>query len=272
MAYEEETMSDKEFGFPFLTIPQRPPKPRTRWVTVMSDTGLPPGYQRDFLIMANDIIDYAKFVDHPNNMAGYSQELIREKIGIYKEYGISSFLGGIPFEVAATQGKVGEYFRQVAKLGFGAVEISEDVIPKPLSPSQRETLIKQARDLGLEVFTELGRKFPDAPLERGEVVSSANRDLKAGAKKVVIENSDLVKLETEDPAFFVDVSREIGKEHLIFEAGPARWPSLAAWMIRTLGPDVNLENISDKEIITLDAMRRQLNRNIEYAFFHQAST
>jgi len=262
-------MSNKEFGFPFLTIPQRPPKPRTRWVTVMSDIGMPPGYQRDFLKISGDIIDYAKFVDHPNNMSGYSRELLQEKIGIYDEYGIPCFLGGIPFEVAAMQGKVSQFFRRVAELGLRAVEISEDVIPEPLQPSQREAFIKEAKDLGLEVFTELGRKFPDAPLERGEVVSSAIQDLKAGAKKVVIENSDLVNLQTEDPTFFVDVSREVGKEHLIFEAGPAKWPSLAAWMIKTLGPDVNIENVSDQEIIYLDAMRRQLHRNIEYAFFHQ---
>ncbi|MBW2145592.1 MAG: phosphosulfolactate synthase [Deltaproteobacteria bacterium] len=262
-------MNKKAFGFPFLDILERPPKPRSLWVTVMSDAGMPPGYQRDFLRMTSDIIDYAKFIDHPGNMAGYPAELIQEKIDIYNEHGIPSFLGGIPFEVAAMQGKVSEYFKRVAEMGFKAVEISEDVIPKPLSPSQREGFIKQAKDLGLEVFTELGRKFPDAPLERGEIVESALSDLKAGAKKVVIENSDLVKLQNEDPAFFADVSREVGKEHLIFEAGPAQWPSLAAWLIQSIGPDVNIENISDKEIITLDAMRRQLHRNVEYAFFHE---
>ncbi len=263
-------MDKKEFGFPFLDILQRPPKPRRVWVTVMSDTGMPPGYQRDFLRMTSDIIDYAKFVDHPGNIGGYPIDLIQEKINIYKEYGIPSFLGGIPFEVAAVQGKVTEYFNRIAELGFQAVEISEDMIAQPLAPAQRERFIKQAKDLGLEVFTELGRKFPDAPLERGEVVESALRDLKNGAKKVVIENSDLVKLQNEDPTFFTDVSREVGKEHLIFEAGPGQWPSLAAWLIRSLGPDVNIENITDKEIIPLDAMRRQLHRNIEYAFFHEA--
>jgi phosphosulfolactate synthase len=263
-------MSEKEFGFPFLSIPERPPKPRARWVTIMTDRAIPLGYQRDFLRMASEIIDYAKFADHPNNIAGYPKDLIQEKISIYKEHGIPSFLGGIPFEVAAVQGKVAEYFRRTAQLGFKAVEISEDVIPKPLTPTQRVEFIKQARDLGLEVFTELGRKFPDAPLERREVIESVRRDLKGGAKKVVIENSDLVKLQKDDPAFFTDVTRELGKEHLIFEAGPAQWPTLAAWLIRTLGPDINLENVTDKEIITLDAMRRQLNRAVEYAFFRQA--
>jgi phosphosulfolactate synthase (CoM biosynthesis protein A) len=65
------------------------------------------------------------------------------------------------------------------------------------------------------------------------------------------------------------VLREVGKERLIFEAGPAQWPELAAWMIQTLGPDINLENITDKEIIVLDVMRRKLHRNIEYSYFHE---
>ena len=261
-------MSEKNFGFPFLNIPMRPPKPRKLWVTVMSDAGIPPSYQRDFLRMASDIIDYAKLIDHPGNIAGYPQDIIKEKIAMYHEYGIPSFLGGIPFEVAMAQGKVTEYFQRVARMGFQAVEISEDVLPQPLSPSQRTDYIKQARDLGLEVFTELGRKFPDAPLDRHEVIESAHQDLKAGAKKVVIENSDLVKLQTEDPTFFSDVVKEVGKEHLIFEAGPGGWPTLAAWLMQTIGPDVNLENVSDRDIITLDAMRRKLHRNMEYSFFH----
>jgi len=260
-------MSGKEIGFSFLAIPERPPKPRKLWVTVMSDTGLPLGYQRDFLQIAGDIIDYAKLIDHPGYMSGYSKDLIQEKIAIYKEYGIPSSPGGIPFEVAFVQGKVDAYFKRVAELGFHAVEISEDMIPQPLTPSQRETFIKHAKEVGLEVFTELGRKFPDAPLDRVEVIESTLRDLKAGAKKVVIENSDLVKLKRDDPSFFSDVLKEVGKEHLVFEAGPGEWPALAAWMIRALGPDINIENVTDKEIIILDAMRRQLHRNIEYTFF-----
>ena len=264
-------MNKNEYGFPFLEIPSRPPKPRKSWVTVMSDPGLPPGYQRDFLRIAHDIIDYAKFIDHPGYMSGYPLEMIREKIAIYNEFGIPSFPGGIPFEVAALQGKVKEFFARVKELGFKAVEISEDMIPDPLSPSQREAYIYMARDMEIEVFTELGRKFPDAPLERGEVIESALRDLRAGAKKVVIENSDLVNLMVDDPTFFTEVAKEVGKDHLIFEAGPAKWPELAAWMIQTLGPDVNIENITDKEILPLDAMRRQLHRNIGYAFFNRGN-
>jgi len=260
-------MDAKEVCFPFLSIPMSPPKPRTSWMTIMSDRGLPPGYQRDFLCMASDIIDYAKFTDHPGNMQRYSQGLIQEKIAIYLEHGIPSFLGGIPFEISFLQGKVSEYFKQLKRLGFKAVEISEDVIPQPINPLQRKSLIKQAQDMDLEVFTELGRKFPDAKLELQEVVESALSDIEIGVKSVVIEKSDLSKLKIEDPAFFVDVCRKVGKEHLIFEAGPGEWPTLAAWMFKTLGADINIENIGDKEIIVLEAMRRQLHRNAEYSFF-----
>lgn len=86
--------------------------------------------------------------------------------------------------------------------------------------------------------------------------------------KVVIENSEIIQLmKDDDSEFFSDVAKEVGKENLIFEAGPAGWPSVAAWMIQNIGPDVNIENISEQQIIILDAMRRGLNRNIEYSFF-----
>lgn len=260
-------MGEKELGFPFLQIPTRPPKPRKLRVTVMSDRSLPLGYQRDFLQMNSDIIDYVKLVDHPNNMAGHSREMIEEKIGIYNEYNIPSFLGGIPFEVSVLQGKVEAFFKRVKELGMQAVEISEDVIPNPLTPSQRETYIKLATDMGLEVFTELGRKFPDEPLELKNVLESIRRDLEAGVKMVVIENSEIVQLIKDQNPLLIDVASEIDRERLIFEAGPNEFLKAAAWLIRNIGSDVNIENVYDNNIVALDAMRRLLNRGTEYAFF-----
>jgi phosphosulfolactate synthase len=233
----------------------------------MSDAGLPLGYQRDFLQIAGDIIDHVKFIDHPGYIAGYPKELIQEKIRVYRENGIPSSPGGIAFEIAHIQGKVTEYFHRAAELGFQGVEISEDTIPESLSLSQRDRYIKEGQALGLEIYTELGRKFPDSPLERKDVIKSALHDLSIGAKKVVIENSDLVELKSQDPGFFLDVSQEVGKEHLVFEVGPAEWPTLAVWIINTLGPDINVGNVPDTEIIVLDAMRRKLHRNIQYIFF-----
>lgn len=64
-----------------------------------------------------------------------------------------------------------------------------------------------------------------------------------------------------------DVANEIDKERLIFEAGPHDWLKTAAWLIRNIGSDVNIENVYYNEIVTLDAMRRLLNRGTEYTFF-----
>lgn len=262
-------MHEKEFGFPFLEIPVRPPKPRKQWVTVMSDRSIPLGYQRDFLHMNSDMIDYVKFVDHPNNMVGHPRELIEEKIAIYKEFSIPCFLGGIPFEVSVLQGKVDAFLKRVKELGLQAVEISEDVIPTPLTLSDREAYIKQAADMGLEVFTEMGRKFPDKPLELQEAVASIQWDLEAGVKMVVIENSEILQLIKDGSPLLIELSKEIDNERLIFEAGPNDWSKAAAWLIRNIGSEVNIENVYDNNIVTLDAMRRLLNRGTEYAFFQK---
>ena len=43
-------------------------------------------------------------------------------------------------------------------------EIAEDTIP-PLPPKERSATIRRAVEVGLEVFTEIGLKYPDKPLD-----------------------------------------------------------------------------------------------------------
>ena len=119
----------------------------------------------------------------------------------------------------------------------------------------------------LEVFTELGRKFPDKPLEFKEIVETIQSDLKAGVIKVVIENSEIIQLIKDDNPLLIDVAKEIDTERLIFEAGPHDCLNTAGWLIRNIGSDVNLENVYEDVIVTIDAMRRLLNRGTDYAFF-----
>jgi phosphosulfolactate synthase len=261
-------MHEYAHAFPFLQIPQAPPKPRSSWMTVMSDSALAPGYLRDFLRLTEHLIDHAKLTDHANMIAGYSAALIQEKIAIYRQHGIPTSLGGIPFEVAAAQGKAEAYFKRAAALGFAAVEISEDVLPEPLSPPERDRCIQVATDLGLEVFTELGRKFPDKPLDSSEAIRMAERDLAAGSLHIVVENSDLIQAMNTGASLCADLIRALGKDVLIFEVGPGAWPGLAIWLIRTVGPDANFENVTADRVVPLDGMRRGLHREVGFTLSH----
>ena len=78
---------------------------------------------------------------------------------------------------------------RTAALDFGGVEVSEDSID--LGPRDRVNAIKHALAVGLVVFTELGKKFPDRPLDAEEAIEMADRDFDAGAYLVVVEKSDV---------------------------------------------------------------------------------
>lgn len=91
--------------------------------------------------------------------------------------------------MAAVQGKIPQYMERTAALDFGGVEVSEDSID--LGPRDRVNAIKHALAVGLVVFTELGKKFPDRPLDAEEAIEMADRDFDAGAYLVVVEKSDV---------------------------------------------------------------------------------
>ena len=141
-------------AFSFFKLPERPSKPRKVGLCVAEDRGLPLGWVEDFLQIHQDIIDYVKFVDHAGMATRYSADLWHKKLGIYHKYNVKTEIGGVPFELAFSQNKASEFFRTAEELGFDAIEISDDVIPK-LDRETRSALIQEAKSLGLEVVTEV---------------------------------------------------------------------------------------------------------------------
>ncbi len=59
---------------------------------------------------------------------------------------------------------------------------------------ERTAAIKIGLDRGLHVFTELGRKLPEAPLDAAEAIEMGLGDLDNGAYLVVIEKSNILKI------------------------------------------------------------------------------
>lgn len=254
-------------AFEFLERPPRALKPRTRGITVVSDKARSLADAASFIETVGDVVDHMKIPDHVGVMWRYPAALIRKKNALYAKAGIDTLPGGIPFEVAAVQGKVVAYMERVAELGFNGVEVSEDSID--LAPGDRVLAIQQARRHGLAVFTELGKKFPDQPLDAQEAIGMALRDLEAGTHLVVIEKSDVALVIKQGTDTLHQLMRGVGPEHLIVECGPgADRFEIANWLIREFGPDVNLENIDAEDAYVVEAMRHGLNRASDYSYFH----
>jgi phosphosulfolactate synthase len=254
-------------AFDFLARPPRSAKPRRLGLTVVSDKATSLAQAREFIETVGDIVDHMKIPDHVGIMWRYAPELIRRKNEIYARAGIDTLPGGIPFEVAVVQGKVPQFMARVAELGFRGVEVSGDSID--MEPRERVNAIKQARAAGLTVFTELGKKFPDHPLNAEEAIEMAGKDLEAGAYLVVVEKSDVAIVIRDGADTLHRLMRGVGPEKLIIECGPgADRFEIAKWLIREFGPDVNLENIDAEDAYVIEAMRHGLNRAVDYSYFH----
>jgi phosphosulfolactate synthase len=258
-------MGDTDVCFPFIELPPRPRKPRSRGITVVSDRSLAGQEAKNLLESSSELIDYVKFTDHAANLGRHSTGWMRVKTAIYREHGIKVFPGGIVFEVAVLQGKVEPLMERLVDLGFSGVEISEDAIP-PLPKGVRASCVAFAQQVGLEVFTEIGKKDPTAPLDAQEAIAAIQSDIEMGAKKVAVENSDIALLMKGDPDPLYRIVKAVGIEPLVFEIGPHGYPQTLTWVIRSFGPEVNLENLYPDQLAIVEACRLGLNRAVNYEF------
>ena len=170
--------------------------------------------------------------------------------------------GGTILEIAYQQGKVTEFFHSARNIGIDCIEVSNGVITIPREQKQR--LIKEARDLGFTVFSEIGKKDPDedALISLPERITEAQHDMEAGASKIIIEAreggkglgiyDDRGAVKEEMVASLVS---EIGVDTIIFEA-PEK--SQQVYLILHLGVNVNLGNIKPDDVLPLETLRRGL--------------
>lgn len=263
-----------EPGFGFLKIPEARKKPRDRRWTIMSDRSIPVSHQLPLMEMIGGIVDRVKLVDHVGLMYRLPAELLSRKLGIYRDFGVPTFPGGVPFEIAYQQGHAEEFFNQVKKLGFTGVEVSSDCIPE-IPKKERIELIGKARSIGLEVFTEVGYKvvgdkFGQSGLTAEVAIDMISEDIKAGASKVAIENNELLSyIKAKDTTTLRTIVDAVGIQSCLFEVGGGgvSHPEIAKWLFQEFGADVNVENVEVDRVIHIEAMRHGLSRAVDFCYF-----
>lgn len=246
----------------FLDLPKRD-KPRLG-ETGLYDMFMPLHEQKALLETTSEAIDYAKLI-HIGLAFGKAlpKGWLQEKLALYREHGIKTFPGGVPYQVALVQGKVPEYMEWVRSSGFDGVEIAEDAMSyRASTDAERDDHIKMALDKGLFVDTELGKKNPEAPLDLVEAYDTMLHDLELGAAHVVIERSELdhYKGPGKDPKPLVDLVSKVGMPKVLIEPGPFGWPDYHDWTFKTFGPQVNVGNIYPHELLYVELSRRGLSR------------
>ncbi|MCC3373380.1 phosphosulfolactate synthase [Cohnella sp. REN36] len=246
---------------PLLSDPSesRRPKPREAGRTMVMDKGLGPNAFEDLLTTASPYIDLIKFGFGTSPL--YPLPMLREKIASAQKHGIATFPGGTLLEAAVRLDVIDAFFRSALELGFDAVEVSDGTIA--MDRRTRDALIRQAGQYGFRVFTEYGKKLSGSRISLDDLCRTAERDLLCGAEAVTVEARESgvgVGLFDEEGNCREEELREIVRRipdtaRLMWEA-PQK--EQQAHLLRTLGSDVNLGNVSPQDAFALETLRRGL--------------
>jgi phosphosulfolactate synthase len=235
----------------FLDLPMRTQRPREYGLTHVLDKGQGIRAVRDLLDTAADYMDIVKL----GWGTGYVTGNLREKARLYQDNDIALCFGGTLMEVAIAQGRVDAFRGFLLELGITHVELSDGVAT--LTPQDKAMYIRElCRDF--VVLSEVGSKDPIVQRSPLKWVEMIERDLEAGAWKVIAEarESGTVGLFRHDRSVregLLDVIAErIPPEKLLFEA-PAK--AQQAYLIVRFGSNVNLGNIAPEEVIAVETLR-----------------
>jgi phosphosulfolactate synthase len=245
--------------FEFL-LPSRENKPRKKGITMVLDKGLGFETAKSLTEIAGEYIDFLKF--GWGTIILHDREIIKKKIEMYKSFEIIPYTGGTLFEIAYRNNKIPEFFNETKKLGFDAIEISDG--STAISEDEKLDYIKQAKEKGFYVLSEVGKKNPeeDASISLEKRIELVNAEINAGSDKVIIEAREGGKnigiydkkgnVKEEEIDYLL---KYIPEEKIIWEA-PNK--DQQVYFVLKLGKDVNLGNISTEDVTSLETIRRGL--------------
>jgi phosphosulfolactate synthase len=220
-------------------------KPRSSGLTIVLDTGHGLHAIDDMIQTVGQHCDYAKIA--------WGSALITanldEKLDAYRRAAIRPLLGGTLFEYCYVRGRAERLlaFCRDQKLH---VEISDGIVDIPRADKLR--WIEAFAAIG-EVFSEVGGKLSPA---RGEWSQLVREELSAGAAKIVVEGREIGPVGKEIRSDLVtELVDGFGSDALVFEA-LERYQQV--WLIKRLGPNVNLGNIRIPDLMTVEVLRQGL--------------
>jgi phosphosulfolactate synthase len=247
---------DGVYDFP---VQGRIEPPRTSGLTMLIDMGSGINETRDFLEYAGRYVDIFKISS--GTAAIYSKDVLKRKVELIRSFGIEVEAGGSHYEIANWKGSRRKYYQRLIDLEINVVEVADGHLP--LSDGDRLDSIKEAKDMGLKVATEVGKKDPRENIKAPTIVQQFDENIEAGSDYIIIEG----KASGMDVGIF-DEKGNINEQELseiitgikdmdkiIWEA-PLRLQQQA--LILKFGPNVNLGNIFPQEVYPLELMRNGL--------------
>ena len=238
-------------NFQLTQIPERTQKPRSNGLTMVMDKGLSIAEVHNFLSVSGPHVDIVKL--------GFGTSFVtpnlREKIEVYKSYGMPIYFGGTLFEAFLIRNQFGDYINVCKDYGIDYMEVSDGSITIP--HAEKCGYIEKLTKHGT-VLSEVGSKDAAHIIPPYKWIELMRAELEAGATYVIAEareagNVGIYRGSGEVREGLVqEILTQIPGERIIWEA-PQKAQQL--YFLELLGCNVNLGNIAPTEVIPLEAMR-----------------
>jgi len=232
-------------------IPERTSKPRQTGFTMAMDKGLSIREVEDFLSISHEHVDIVKL----GWATSFVTPKLKEKLAVYKEFGVPVYFGGTLFEAFIVRGQFEDYRKALDKYGIEYAEVSDGSIE--LDHDIKLDYIQKLSQQ-VTVLSEVGSKDVEKIIPPYMWIDLMQSELDAGAWKVIGEareggNVGLFRSSGEVRSGLVEeILTKIPFEKIIWEA-PQK--SQQVWFIKLLGSNVNLGNIPPHEVIPLETIR-----------------
>lgn len=249
---EELGLGSKAFGF--LRVPTRSVKPRSQGLTVLSDKHMGPRAVEDLLESGADFLDWVKL--SMGSARVLPEEVVRQKISLYRDADVKVLLTGDVFELAVNQGVVRRVYETAASLGFDGVEIA--TAQTILSLDAKVALVGLARSSGLTAVAEVGQKgVYDRPADGSWLAHEGHVLREAGADLILLQGEGIMEgVDDIDAATLFAVASKLGTDGVVFQGKDER---AQAWFVENFGPEVNLD-IDMGQLLSVELMRRGLRK------------
>ncbi|MBA4197541.1 MAG: phosphosulfolactate synthase [Chitinophaga sp.] len=238
-------------NFNLTQIPQRTAKPRTSGLTMVMDKGLSIQEVHNFLDVSGPHVDIVKL--------GFGTSFVtpnlREKIEVYRSYGMPIYFGGTLFEAFLVRNQFDDYIAVCKDYSIDYMEVSDGSVTIP--HAEKCGYIEKLTQHGT-VLSEVGSKDAAHIIPPYKWIELMRAELEAGSSYVIAEareagNVGIYRGSGEVREGLVqEILTQIPEEKIIWEA-PQKAQQL--YFLELIGCNVNLGNIAPSEVIAMEAMR-----------------
>jgi phosphosulfolactate synthase len=243
-------------------IPERTVKNRTHGLTMVMDKGLSLRQSEELVESSHLYVDLLKL---GFGTSVFSPQL-KEKVKMYQKANFSVYVGGTLFEAFYVRGQIDAYKRYIDSLGLDTVEVSDGSMVLP-HDKKCQLISEFAKDY--KVLSEVGSKEEGILISPAKWIKMMQTELQAGSWKVIAEARESGTVGIYRPSgqahvmLINKIIQKVKPEDIIWEA-PKKPQQV--YFIKQFGPNVNLGNIAENEVIPLECLRGGLRGDTFFDF------